>query len=98
MNVPKGFHDKVLHVTRQLGGIATMASDIIPKNPKNAGSGTGDAALSMDVSDAEIGKRIFGQLAEGGKVRVKSEKQLLGAWHGNLRVRCGIRWMINCAG
>ncbi len=98
MNVPKGFHDRVLHATLQFGWIAAMASDIIPKNPKKAGSGTGDAALSLDVSDAEAGRRIFGRLAEGGKVGVKFEKQFWGAWHGNLRDRFGIRWMINCAG
>ncbi len=60
MNVPCEFHDKILHATLEFARIAVMASDIIPKNPKDAGSGTGDAALSLDVSDAETGKRIFG--------------------------------------
>lgn len=98
MNVPKEFHDKVLHATLEFGGITIMASDIIPKDPKAAALGSGDAALSLDVSGPEEGKRIFDQLADGGKVGVKFEKQFWGAWHGNLRDKFGVRWMVNCEG
>lgn len=98
MNVPREFHDKVLHATLEFGGITIMASDIIPKSRKDAGTGTGDAALSLDVSDSQTGEKIFAQLAEGGTIGIKFEKQFWGAWHGNLRDRFGIRWMINSAG
>ncbi len=98
MDAPKEFQNKVLHATLEFVGITIMASDIIPKNPGEAGGGSGDAALSLDVSNPEEGKRIFAQLAEGGKVGVQFEKQFWGAWHGNLRDRYGIRWMVNCEG
>jgi PhnB protein len=98
MNVPKEFRDKVLHATLEFAGITVMASDIIPKNPGEAIGGSGDAALSLDVSNPEEGNGIFGQLAEGGKVNIQFEKQFWGAWHGNLRDKYGIRWMVNCEG
>ncbi len=98
MNAPKEFHDKVLHATLEFGGITVMASDIITKNPGETGTGSGDAALSLDVSNPEEGKRIFDLLAEEGNVNVEFEKQFWGAWHGNLRDKYGIRWMVNCEG
>lgn len=98
MNVPEEFHDKVLYATLEFGSFRIMASDIIPHDPKSTGSGSGDAALSLDVSGPDEGKRIFDRLAEGGRVGVNFEKQFWGAWHGNLRDKYGIRWMINCEG
>jgi len=59
LNVPPEFHDKVLHATLEFGGVTILASDIIPKNPGEIGSGTGDAALSLDVPDPETGKRVL---------------------------------------
>ena len=96
MNMAKEFHDKVLHASLEFNGITILASDIVPRNPAEGGTGSGDAALSLDVSSAEDGKRIFDQLAQGGKVNVPFEKQFWGAWHGNLRDKYGIRWMVNC--
>ncbi|HQT91509.1 MAG TPA: VOC family protein [Candidatus Kryptobacter bacterium] len=96
MNVPKKFPDKVLHASLEFGGVTILASDIIPKNPGESATGSGDAALSLDVSSSEDGKKIFDQLAQGGKVNVPFEKQFWGAWHGNLRDKYGIRWMVNC--
>lgn len=98
MNMPEEFRDKVLHATLDFCGIRILASDIIPNDPKTVPSGSGDAALSLDVSGPDEGKRIFDQLAEGGKVGVKFEKQFWGAWHGNLRDKYGVRWMLNCEG
>ncbi len=98
MNVPKEFQDKVLHATLEFGSTKIMASDIIPKDAKTESAGSGDAALSIDVSGPDEGKNIFEQLAEGGRVGVNFEKQFWGAWHGNLRDKYGVRWMVNCEG
>ncbi len=96
MNAPKEFQDKVLHATLEFGGLTIMASDIMPRSPGETGKGSGDAALSLDVSDSDSGKKIFDRLADGGKVGVPFQKQFWGAWHGNLRDKYGIRWMVNC--
>ncbi len=96
MKAPKEFHNKVLHATLEFGGITIMASDIISRGPVETDAGSGDAALSLDVSDSEAGKKIFDQLAQGGKVGEPFQKQFWGAWHGNLRDKYGIRWMLNC--
>jgi len=96
MNAAKEFHDKVLHATLEFGKITILASDIISRKSGDAGAGSGDAALSLDVSDPDEGKRIFERLVEDGKVGVSFGKQFWGAWHGNLKDKFGIRWMINC--
>lgn len=96
MKSPKEFQNKILHATLEFGKTKIMASDIIPKDPNQSGIGSGDAALSIDVSSPEEGKNVFEQLGEGGRVNVRFEKQFWGAWHGNLRDKFGISWMVNC--
>ncbi len=97
MKAPKEFQNKVLHATLEFGKTTIMASDLMPKDPDKTGSGSGDAALSLNVTGPEEGKKVFEQLAEGGQIGVRFEKQFWGAWHGNLMDKYGIRWMVNCA-
>ncbi len=94
MNAPKEFHNKVLHASLQFGSITILASDIISKQKEEAHSSS-DVALSLTFPDNEEAQQVFEQLSEGGKVMVPFTKQFWGAWHGNLRDRFGIRWMIN---
>ncbi|MCL5028005.1 MAG: VOC family protein [Bacteroidetes bacterium] len=94
MKAPKEYHNKVLHASIQFDDIAILASDIMPGGQLSRGSS--DVSLSLNVSSLEESKRIFEQLAEGGKVHHPFEKQFWGAWHGNLVDKYGIRWMVNC--
>lgn len=96
MNAPEEFRDKVLHASLEFGPVTILASDIMKQRQGTPTSGTGDAALSLDVTDSNEGKRIFDLLAEGGKQGVPFEKQFWGGWHGNLTDRYGVRWMVNC--
>lgn len=94
MHAPNNYKDKVLHGSLQFGDHIILASDIFPGG--EAKSGSGDASLSITVDDPEKGKQIFEQLADGGKVKINFEKQFWGAWHGGLRDRFGVNWMVNC--
>ena len=96
MHAPNDYKDKILHGSLHFGSHTILASDIFPGG--EAKSGTGDAALSITVSDPERGKQIFVQLADGGKIKINFEKQFWGAWHGGLRDRYGVSWMVNCEG
>lgn len=93
MNAPEEYKNKVLHARFYFGENTIMASDVFPG--ESAGSGTGDASLSITVDDLEKAGKMFDALAEGGEVGVPFEKQFWGAWHGNLTDRFGIRWMVN---
>lgn len=94
MQMPKEFHNKVLHAVFEFDGNKIFASDAMPT--KGANRGSSDASMSLDVPGPEEGKKIFDQLAQGGKVHVLFEKQFWGAWHGNLTDKFGIKWMVNC--
>lgn len=94
MHAPNDYKNKVLHGSLHFGNHTILASDIFPGG--EAKQGSGDASLSITVNDPEKGKEIFDQLAEGGKVKINFEKQFWGAWHGGLRDRYGVNWMVNC--
>lgn len=94
MKAPRGYHDKVLHASLQFGENELLACDIFPGSSTKKSSG--DVALSLLPDDSEEGRRIFNELAKGGKVHHKYEKQFWGDWHGNLTDKYGIRWMVNC--
>ncbi len=94
MNAPEEYHNKVLHATLQFNGNTIFASDSFPGYELSRGSG--DTALSLSVADSENAKIIFDLLSNDGQVNVPFEKQFWGSWHGNLKDKFGINWMINC--
>jgi PhnB protein len=93
MNAPEDYKQKVLHGRLHFGDLHIYASDVFPG--QGVAQSSGDAALSLAFTDPDMGKQVFGLLAEGGKVGVPFEKQFWGEWHGNLVDRYGIRWMVN---
>ncbi|TAM97483.1 MAG: VOC family protein [Chitinophagaceae bacterium] len=94
MSAPENYKNKVLHGRLYFSDLAIYASDIFPQT--KAAKSSGDVQLSLDVTDPETGKKIFDQLAAGGKIGIAFEKQFWGQWHGNLIDKYGIRWMVNC--
>ena len=93
MKAPDEYKNKILHARYEFGGNTILASDITPGN-KTAGSG--EAYMSLTVSNSDEAQRIFNRLSEGGNVRVPLKKQFWGGWHGNFTDRFGIKWMVNC--
>lgn len=92
--VPPDWHDRVMHVRLVAEDLVLMGSD----TPPGQSTGSGSIHLSLHVDDFEEGERLFGALAEGGKVTMPFEKTFWSPGFGMLVDRFGIPWMINTAG
>lgn len=93
MKAPEEYKNKILHAKYEFGGNTILASDVMPGSKSGE---SGDAYMSLAVSDSDEAMRIFNSLSEGGIVRVPLKKQFWGGWHGNFTDRFGIKWMVNC--
>ena len=77
--VPADYQNKIMHATFKGPGFEFMASDGPPG--KTVDPDAGNIALSLELSTADEGKRVFDALAEGGKF-------------GILVDRFGNEWMV----
>lgn len=93
MNAPASYRNKILHAAFQFGENMILASDVAPGETLNRGNY--EVAMSITLVDVNECNIIFEKLADGGTVNVPFEKQFWGAWHGNLKDRFGISWMVN---
>ncbi|MEC5146025.1 VOC family protein [Chitinophaga sp. 212800010-3] len=95
MNAPASYQHKILHARLESGGqIILYASDTFPgKTTHKTG---GDVSLSLMFHDSlDRAKKVFNDLAAGGKVGFPFEKQFWGAWHGSLTDQYGFNWNVN---
>lgn len=90
--MPPETHDKVMNGRLRVGKNMLMASD------NHQGNYAPPRGVSLCVSVGELGeaKRIFGELAEGGEVRMPFEKTFWSVGFGMVADRFGISWMVNC--
>jgi len=85
---------KIMHARLQFGDDnLIMISDTMKGNSVST---HGNIQLSIGLNDEEKTKRIFDQLAEGGKVTMPLAKQFWGDLFGMLQDKFGISWMLNC--
>jgi PhnB protein len=92
-DVPKEWHDKVMHSTLQGDGFNIMASDGRPDSHQEKES---NISLTIGLTDEAKAKEIFDKLSAGGNVTMPLEKMFWGALFGTLTDKYGIDWMINC--
>ncbi len=92
-SLPEGWRGKVMHATFTFPGGSLMASD---GRPDSQQPGDSNISLSLGLSDATEGERVFNALSAGGVVDVPFAKQFWGATFGAFTDRYGIYWMINC--
>ena len=86
--LPPEWRDKVLHARIALGGTELRGADIPDAQP------TRSAYLTLEVdSDAEA-ERIFGALADGGRVLMPIRETFFATRFGQAQDRFGINWMI----
>lgn len=95
MKAPESYKDKILHARLLIDNeVILYASDVFPG--KEVSGSSGDISLSIMIGDnVDRARRVFAQLAEGGKTGVPFDKQFWGDWHGNLVDRYGMKWNIN---
>ena len=87
MNAPA---DKVMHAAFRIGDTQVLASDgFAGGKPKFEG-----ISLSLSARDDAHAKRIFGALADGGKVSMPLTKTFFASSFGMLADRFGVGWMV----
>ena len=88
-HTPPGMGDKVLHSHLQLADTAVMGADIPGAEPMRS------AYLTLSTDSNEEAEKVYGLLAEGGKVFMKMEGETFFAYRfGQLQDKFGINWMI----
>lgn len=91
-DLPKAYHDRLMHASLALDGGVLMASDTMPGMPYDGMKGF---AISLQYRDAEQGRRIFDALAAGGTVTMPYAPTFWAAGFGMLVDRYGTPWMVN---
>jgi len=87
---------KIMHVSFTIGGNRIMASDG-GCGPDSGPPRFGGISLSIGLDDESEAKRLFDQLAEGGKVEMPLGKTFWSPCFGTLTDKFGLDWMINVA-
>ena len=88
---PPGWEDKVMHVHMDVAGQVLMGADAPPK----MFSGNHGFSVSIGVTDAAEGERIWKRLSEGANVQMPLGKTFWSPAFGMLIDRFGIPWMVN---
>jgi PhnB protein len=88
--VAPGSENRIMHTSFRVGATTVMASD---------GCATGKPnfqgfSLSLAVASEAEADRVFGALADGGKVTMPLEKTFWSPRFGMLEDRFGLGWMI----
>lgn len=87
--VPKGWDDKVMHVSLTIGETTVMACDAA-----DGGEFKG-VQLSVNTRDMVEAKKLFAALGDGGQVTMPLAKTFWSEGFGMLTDRFGVAWMVN---
>lgn len=90
----ESWKDRIMHACLLVDGRRLMASDAPPGMYETPGGAP--VAVAVNVDGAETVDRIFGVLAEGGKVIMPLETTFWSPRFGMLVDRFGISWLIGC--
>jgi len=88
--VPPGSENKIMHMSMTIGDSTVMGSDgNCAGKPEFQGF-----SLSLTVKDAAEADRVFGALADGGKVQMPLAKTFFAPRFGMVADRFGVGWMV----
>jgi len=88
--VPPGSENKIMHMSMTIGDSTVMGSDgNCAGKPEFQGF-----SLSLTVKDAAEADRVFGALADGGKVQMPLAKTFFAPRFGMVTDRFGVGWMV----
>jgi PhnB protein len=93
MGVPDGQKDKLMHVSLAIGDGLLMGCDVVEGFGEKPV--TGGFALSYMPDSRDEADRAFGELTEGGEVKMPMQDMFWGAYFGQGTDRFGIEWMVN---
>ena len=86
------WHEKVMHMSIQIGDRTIMGSD----NPPNYFKQPQGMSVSVQADSAQAAEQIFSALAKNGRVQMDMEKTFWAERFGMVTDQFGIPWMINC--
>jgi PhnB protein len=89
-DVPEEWRGKILHVRLDVGNDILTGADSWPGDAKAMKGFT----MALHFNDAAQVERVFGRLAEGGKVTMPLQKTFWTSHFGVLTDRFGVPWMI----
>ena len=85
----------VLHVELPiLGGHILMGTDAPKEFGMSVNSGN-NMHINIEPESRAEAKRLFEELAQGGKIEMPIQDMFWGAYYGSLTDKYGINWMIN---
>ena len=90
--LPPGFENKIMHASFFAGDARIMASDVCDGDPGFKGF-----SLSLAVPTEAEAHRVFGALAESGKVDMPIGKTFWSPCFGMVTDRFGVPWMVTVA-
>ncbi len=79
----------VMHASLKGGAVEIMATD-----SQKASDHSAKIELCIGGTDEALMRQIFDKLADGGKVKVKLDKQFWGDIFGSLTDKYGVDWMM----
>lgn len=90
-NVPPDWGERVMHASITIGEQVLMGADVAPDQyeaPKGM-------SLSIHTPSVDEAERIFGELAEGGRVVMPLEETFWAPRFGMVVDRFGVPWLIS---
>lgn len=92
-SIPADWKNKIMHARLVVGDQAIMGCDAPPNHYQKPQG----FSASIQVGDASIADRIFGELALGGNVTMPIQETFWALRFGMVIDRFGIPWMVNCS-
>lgn len=90
-NLPADAHDRVMHVTLQIGDQVLQGADA----PLGQFTRAAGFCVALHFDDTAEGERVFGALAQDGKVQMPFQATFWAKGFGMLIDRFGTPWIVN---
>ena len=91
-NTPEDYKTKIMHSMIKNDSLTFMASDSPPGMDYKVGN---HISLSLAGTDAEMLRKFWDGLSQGGQVTMPMEKQVWGDEFGMFTDKFGMSWMVN---
>lgn len=91
-SVPKEWGKKIMHASLRVGGQSLMGAD----TPPGSYQAPHGFSVALHIEDPAEAERVFGALAEGGKIGMPIQETFWAHKFGMLVDRFGTPWMVNC--
>ena len=92
--VPADWSDRIMHGSVTIGGQVLQGCDVAPDRYE----GPRGFSLSLQIKSVAEAERVFGEIADGGRIVLPLEKTFWAERFGMVVDRYGIQWLINCEG